>query len=62
MRARHHAHTLTQDEINALLVERAQAGQQVVRLKGGDPFVLGRGFEELHACRQAGVTARWYRV
>jgi uroporphyrin-III C-methyltransferase / precorrin-2 dehydrogenase / sirohydrochlorin ferrochelatase len=50
-----HAHTLTQQEINALLVERAQAGQRVVRLKGGDPFVLGRGFEELRACREAGV-------
>jgi uroporphyrin-III C-methyltransferase / precorrin-2 dehydrogenase / sirohydrochlorin ferrochelatase len=50
-----HAHTLTQDEINALLVERAQAGQRVVRLKGGDPFVLGRGYEELQACHQAQV-------
>jgi uroporphyrin-III C-methyltransferase/precorrin-2 dehydrogenase/sirohydrochlorin ferrochelatase len=50
-----HAHTLTQDEINALLVERAQAGQRVVRLKGGDPFVLGRGYEEIQACREAHV-------
>ncbi len=50
-----HAHTLTQDEINTLIVERALAGQRVVRLKGGDPFVLGRGSEELAACRAAGV-------
>jgi uroporphyrin-III C-methyltransferase / precorrin-2 dehydrogenase / sirohydrochlorin ferrochelatase len=51
-----HAHTLTQDEINSLLVERAQAGQRVVRLKGGDPFMLGRGFEELAACHRADVS------
>ena len=50
-----HAHTLSQDEINTLLVERAQRGQRVVRLKGGDPFVLGRGAEEVAACRAAGV-------
>ena len=36
-------HTLTQDEINALLVEKGKAGKIVTRLKGGDPFVFGRG-------------------
>lgn len=50
-----HAHTLTQDEINSLIVQRALAGQRVVRLKGGDPYVLGRGSEEAAACRAAGV-------
>lgn len=49
-------HAASQDDINALLVERALAGQVVVRLKGGDPFVLGRGSEEVDACVAAGVT------
>ena len=49
-------HTLQQEEINALLIDRARAGKRVVRLKGGDPFVLGRGSEEMLACIDAGVT------
>jgi uroporphyrin-III C-methyltransferase/precorrin-2 dehydrogenase/sirohydrochlorin ferrochelatase len=44
-----------QETINALLVEHAQAGRTVVRLKGGDPFVFGRGREEVEACLAAGV-------
>lgn len=50
-----HAHTLSQAEINQLLVDRARAGLRVVRLKGGDPYVLGRGAEEVRACVEAGV-------
>ena len=48
-------HTLQQDDINALLVREALAGRDVVRLKGGDPFIFGRGGEEAEACRAAGV-------
>ncbi|MBS0477663.1 MAG: uroporphyrinogen-III C-methyltransferase [Proteobacteria bacterium] len=48
-------HTMAQEEINALLVREALAGRDVVRLKGGDPFIFGRGGEEAEACRAAGV-------
>lgn len=52
---RYGCHSRKQDEINALLVEKAREGKTVVRLKGGDPYVFGRGGEEFMAVREAGI-------
>lgn len=50
-----HRHTLLQNEISELLIEKAKTNRIIVRLKGGDPFVFGRGGEEAEACTEAGV-------
>src|SRR6188768_894589 len=49
-------HEMSQEEITTLLVEHAKRGRNVVRLKGGDPFIFGRGGEEVEALASAGVT------
>ncbi len=46
---------MAQESINSVLIERAKAGKFVVRLKGGDPFVFARGYEEIQACAAAGI-------
>lgn len=46
---------MAQEAINSVLIDRAQAGKFVVRLKGGDPFVFARGYEEVQACAAAGI-------
>lgn len=51
-------HQTSQQRIEELIIERARQGETVVRLKGGDPFVFGRGGEEVRACRAAGVDVR----
>src|ERR1700685_2228167 len=50
------AHAFTQEEICAMMIERARRGLTVVRLKGGDPFIFGRGGEEAEALADAGIS------
>ena len=51
-------HWLSQKQINQLMINHARAGHQVARLKGGDPFMFGRGGEELEVLREAGISAK----
>lgn len=51
-------HTMTQSEIESLLIEKVRAGKRVVRLKGGDPFMFGRGGEEMERLREHGITVQ----
>lgn len=53
-----YARQVAQERINDLLVDRAREGKRVVRLKGGDPFIFGRGFEEIEVCAAAGIPVR----
>ena len=48
-------HAVSQEEINRIIVEQAERGRTVVRLKGGDPYLFGRGGEEVQACRAHGI-------